>query len=161
MSTSSSAFTSQTIGALSSSMAPAMAATTPSTFTSAITVRLTRTNFLLWKSQVVPILRGAGLFGYLDKTWPVPAMTTTEGEGRAARQVPNPEYARWYLQDQSILGGLRSSMTEDVLAMVTREETSAAVWDALHTAFSTQNRGNAIQIRTQLATCRRNDTPAS
>jgi endonuclease/exonuclease/phosphatase family metal-dependent hydrolase len=87
--------------------------------------------------------------------------TIVEGEGDAAQEVPNPAYTRWYLQDQSILGGLRSSMHEDVLAQITREETSAAVWTSLHAMFSAQNEGNAIGIRTQLSNCRRHDMPAS
>jgi hypothetical protein len=52
-------------------------------------------------------------------------------------------------------------MHEDVLAQITREETSAAVWTSLHAMFSAQNEGNAIGIRTQLSNCRRHDMPAS
>ena len=162
MSSSSPPLSSQTTGAIvSSSTASIMTSTTPATLASAITVRLSRTNFLLWKSQVVPTLRGAGLYGYLDGTQKAPSTTIVEGTGDAEHQVPNPAYTRWYLQDQSILGGLRSSMTEDVLAQITREETSADAWNSLHAMFSAQNQGNAIGIRTQLATCRRHDMPAS
>jgi hypothetical protein len=152
----------QTAGAIiSSSTASIMSPLTRATFASAISVRLSRTNFLLWKSQVVPTLRGASLYGYLDGTLAAPSKTIVEGEGDAAQEVPNPAYARWYLQDQSILGGLRSSMHEDVLAQITREETSAAVWTSLHAMFSAQNEGNAIGIRTQLSNCCRHDMPAS
>lgn len=135
--------------------------TTSSSFANAITCRLTRTNFLLWKAQVVPILRGIQLFGYLDGTTPMPPATVTEGTGATVRQVDNPAHSAWIIQDQAILGGLLSSMTEDVLPQLTRIGTSAEVWRTLHTMFSAQHRGNAIQIRTQLATTKKGDMSAS
>ncbi|GJX44866.1 retrotransposon protein, putative, ty1-copia subclass [Tanacetum coccineum] len=86
----------------------------------AITCKLTRTNFLLWKAQVVPILRGVQLYGYVDGTKPMPAITRTIGTGADARQATNPDYEAWVVQDQAILGALLSSMTEDVLSQITR-----------------------------------------
>jgi hypothetical protein len=51
-----------------SAIVPAQAATPPSihSITSLITIRLTRENFLLWKTQAVPALHAAHLFGYVD-----------------------------------------------------------------------------------------------
>jgi hypothetical protein len=58
-----------------SAIIPAQAATPPSihSITSLITIRLTRENFLLWKTQAVP-----------------------EGEGAATRKIANPAFLRWY-----------------------------------------------------------------
>lgn len=139
--------TSHIAGALVSSPSASLM-TTSSSFANAITCRLTRTNFLLWKAQVVPILRGIQLFGYLDGTTPMPLATVTEGTGATVRQEDNPARSAWIIQDQAILGGLLSSMTEDVLPQLTCINTSAEVWRTLHTMFSTQHRRNAIQIRT-------------
>ncbi|GJX93320.1 retrotransposon protein, putative, ty1-copia subclass [Tanacetum coccineum] len=58
----------------------------------AITCKLTRTNFLLWKAQVVPILRGVQLYGYVDGTKPMPAITRTIGTGADARQATKSRY---------------------------------------------------------------------
>ena len=116
----------------------------------AITCKLTRTNFLLWKAQVIPILRGVQLFRFLDGT--VPAAKITVGTSDAAKQENNPEYEEWVTQDQVVLGGLLSSMTEDVLSQLTRcTDTSKQLWTSLHIMFSAQHRGNSIQIRTQLS----------
>uniref|UniRef100_A0A2N9I499 Reverse transcriptase Ty1/copia-type domain-containing protein n=1 Tax=Fagus sylvatica TaxID=28930 RepID=A0A2N9I499_FAGSY len=38
-----------------------------------ITIKLTRDNYLLWKAQIIPYLRGQHLYGFIDGTKPAPA----------------------------------------------------------------------------------------
>ncbi|XP_020251834.1 cold shock domain-containing protein 3-like [Asparagus officinalis] len=86
----------------------------------------------------------------------------TEGTDTDARQVLNPARATWIVQDQAILGGLLSSMTEDVLPQLIRQiDTSGQLWASLHTMFSAQHRGNSIQIRVQLSNTRKGDMSAA
>nr|KAJ0214123.1 hypothetical protein LSAT_V11C400176850 [Lactuca sativa] len=58
-----------------------------STIATAISCKLTRTNFLLWKAQVVPILRGLQLFGHLDGTTPAPPQTLPGSTSAAAKET--------------------------------------------------------------------------
>jgi hypothetical protein len=95
--------------------------------TSLITIRLTRDNFLLWKTQAAPALRAAHLYGYVDGTNPAPPPTITEGTGTNAKEVANPEFLRWYQQDQLVLIALLGSMTEDIVGQLTRITTSPGV----------------------------------
>ena len=133
-----------------------------STIATAISCKLTRTNFLLWKAQVVPILKGVHLFGHLDDTIPAPAATVTIGTGDAIRVSPNPEYNTWVIQDQAIIGGLLSSVIEEVLPQLIRCTTTASeLWKSLQIMFSAQHKGNAIQIRTQLSNTRKGDMTAA
>lgn len=37
--------------------------------------KLTRENYVLWRAQLLPHIRGAQLYGYLDGTMPAPAKT--------------------------------------------------------------------------------------
>ena len=37
---------------------------------SQVTEKLTRTNYVLWRVQITPQLRGAGVFGYADGSTP-------------------------------------------------------------------------------------------
>lgn len=128
----------------------------------AITCNLTRTNFLLSKAQVVPILRGVQLYGYVDGTIAALGAKITTGTGNDATRIPNLEYETWYVQDQSIIDGLLSSMTEEVLSQITRcIDTSIQLRTSLHTMFSAQHEGNSIQIRTQLSTTKKGDMSAS
>jgi hypothetical protein len=126
-------------GALVPGAAPAPAVSIHS-IASLITIRLNRGNFLLWKTQAVPALHAAHLFGYVDGTIVAPSPTLTEGTGDAVRQVANPAFLRWYQQDQIVLIALLGSMSEDLVGQMTQLTTSAGVWASLHAMFSSQNR---------------------
>ena len=120
------------------------ATVTISSIANLITIRLTRDNFLLWKTQAAPALRAAHLYGYVDGTIAAPPETITEGTGANATKETNPEFLQWYQQDQLMLIALLGSMTEDIAGQLTRITTSAGVWDALHAMFGLQNRARVM-----------------
>ncbi|KAL6650072.1 hypothetical protein ACP70R_014296 [Stipagrostis hirtigluma subsp. patula] len=127
----------------------------------AITVRLSRDNFFLWKAQATPVLRAQQLFGFVDGSVEAPSKLITEGTGDAARQVPNPAYLRWFTQDQLVLSALVSSMNEDMLGQMTQYTTARDVWTALHAMFSAQNRAQIMQLRYQLSNTKKKDMTAA
>jgi hypothetical protein len=43
-----------------------------------VTIKLTRDNYLLWKAQIVPYLRGLDLFGFLDGSRPALTASATD-----------------------------------------------------------------------------------
>ena len=54
-----------------------------SNLNSQVTEKLSRTNYVLWRTQITPQLRGAGVYGYVDGTTPEPAkllITTKDGK---------------------------------------------------------------------------------
>jgi hypothetical protein len=53
--------------------------TSAPSLSTAITARLSRTNFFLWKAQVTPILRAHQLFGHVDGSLPPPTPVITTG----------------------------------------------------------------------------------
>jgi hypothetical protein len=59
-------------------------------------------------------------------------------------QVPNPTYERWHDQDQQLLNGLLSPMTEDILQDVLSAKTSKVVWDYMQKKFSSSSRARTI-----------------
>jgi hypothetical protein len=76
-----------------------------------ISENLTRDNFLLWRAQVVPIIRGAQLHWYLDGTIKEPTSTIAVTKDDMTEQVENPTHAPWVVQDQQILGFLNASLS--------------------------------------------------
>jgi hypothetical protein len=158
-----------TAGALISSSSASFAAgvttsiptTLPTTYNNTITVRLDRSNFLLWKTQVVPSIAGQGWYGFLDGSCACPSATVTTGTGDAAVTTANPEYARWWYADQRVLSILLGSMTEDILAQMVGRTTSASVWSCVNDLFSAQNRAGIRQIRRQLTTLKKHDMSAA
>ncbi|XP_071678436.1 uncharacterized protein [Lolium perenne] len=123
-----------------------------------ISEKLTRDNFLLWQTQVLPEIRGAQLFGFLDGSVEEPAKTvkTTDKDG-AEVTVPNPEHARWIAQDQTVLGFLVRNMAKEVLTQMVGLSTSAAVWKAVVEMFSAQSQSRVVHLRTKLNQCRKDD----
>ena len=84
-------------------VATSSATVSVTSLTGMITMRLTRENFLLWKTQAAPALRSARLFGYVDGTIVAPSATISQGTGDAAVVIANPEYLKWFQQDQTVM----------------------------------------------------------
>jgi hypothetical protein len=99
----------------------------PASLSQPVSEKLTSENFLLWKAQVVPIMRGARLFRYLDGTVVEPATTDTT-------------HAAWVAQDQQLLGFINGSLSREVLGHVATCTTAAEVWEELNNMFASQSR---------------------
>ena len=72
----------------------------PAGLNNQITKKLTRTNYVLWHTQITPQLRGAGVFGYADGTVkdPAPTITTKATDGKEDSS-PNPLHPIWVRED--------------------------------------------------------------
>jgi hypothetical protein len=118
-----------------------------------VSEKLTQDNFLLWKAQVVPAVRGAQLIGFLEGTKEKPAETTKEKE-------PNPAYQAWLTQD-ALLSYLNSSLSKEVLAQVATCTTSHEVWKEINNMYASQSRARVMHLRGKLATTRKKDMTAA
>jgi hypothetical protein len=105
-----------------------MAASSSSTSTTttlgpAVGEKLTRDNWIQWKAQFLPALRGAQLMHFLDDMTIVPpAEIIIEMDDK--KKKPNPEYATWITQDQMILSYLMNSLTKEILMHVATKVTT-------------------------------------
>jgi hypothetical protein len=105
------------------------------------TEKLTRANFLLWKMQVLPAVRGALVMGLLDGSYKAPCQTL---EGLDAEKkpvmIPNHEYAAWVARDQQVLSWLLKTLSLDILSHVLGVETCAAAWSSIQELFTSQSK---------------------
>ncbi|KAM3392406.1 hypothetical protein ACQJBY_013503 [Aegilops geniculata] len=129
------------------------ASTVPSPSASLITAKLTTSNFLLWKAQVLPPLRIAGATGYVDGTLPAPSKLL-DPDDKGVR-APNPEYATWFRQDQIVLSYLLASMSDEVLQQVHQLETSRAIWSHVEEMYTIHCRASIVQIKMDMAVFRK------
>jgi hypothetical protein len=99
----------------------------------------------LWQTQVLPEIYGAQLYGYLDGFIEAPAkeMMVKDKDG-VETTIPNPEYARWVSQDQSVLGFLVWNMGMEVLTQTVGLHTSADVWKAVMEMFASQSQARVV-----------------
>ena len=55
-----------------------------------ITIKLTKDNYLLWRAQIVPYLRGQHLYGFLDGSTVAPLPTISLVTDGVTTTAPNP-----------------------------------------------------------------------
>ena len=108
-----------------------------STLSGQITERLTRTNYVLWRTQITPQLRGAGFFGYVDGSMPEPAKVVVSKDKDGKKEtIPNPLHSVWIREDQQVLGYLLNNLSKEVLVQVTSIAHAHELWTTLASMFS-------------------------
>ncbi|CAH9140861.1 unnamed protein product [Cuscuta epithymum] len=114
-----------------------------------LTLKLSSTNYLLWKTQVQTLLQSQGLFGFLDGTKVKPSVSSSfDAEAIKAEQD-------WITQDQRLHSLLLSSLTEESMAHTLGSTSAASVWSALEKVYSLQSKSREIQLKDDLQNLRR------
>ncbi|CAH1443457.1 unnamed protein product [Lactuca virosa] len=117
-----------------------------------LSLKLSTTNYLLWKTQVETLLQSQGLFGFLDgsDSPPLPAST-------APANVASAEKAKkdWLMQDRHLHSLLLSSLSEESMAETIGCKSSAEVWSALEKDYALQSKTREIQLKDDLQHMRR------
>ncbi|KAK9214354.1 hypothetical protein WN944_006343 [Citrus x changshan-huyou] len=94
---------------------------------SLISIKLTSNNYLIWKSQVLPLVRSLGLEHHVITDASFPSTVNTDD----GKKVHNPEFLQWQNNDGLLMTWLRGMMSEEVLSMVTGGLTAREVWLAI------------------------------
>ncbi|KAK9132427.1 hypothetical protein Scep_011955 [Stephania cephalantha] len=116
-----------------------------------VTTKLDGTNFLLWKSIVVPAIQGFDLDGHLFGTLEIPDKVLTDG-------LPNPEYKIWFSRDRFLLGWLINAMMPDTAMQIignTPKQTANELWKEIETYYGSNNRVHVQSLKKALHTTRK------
>ncbi|KAH9753212.1 retrovirus-related pol polyprotein from transposon RE1 [Citrus sinensis] len=121
-------------------------------FTFVATVKLDRSNFLLWRKQVlITSIRGNCLEKFISEPQIIPEQylsnATTDGSGE---NVENPAYVNWRALDQTLLGWLLSTISEGILNSILSYDTSFDVWKAIEKQFGVQSEVKIMQLRYEM-----------
>jgi hypothetical protein len=122
-----------------------------------VAVKLNKVNYALWRVQVLPIIRGAQLQGYLDGTSITPKKEVDVKIADKTRKESNPECIRWTTLQQQVLGFLMTSMTQEVMGQAAACDTLQEVWSLLEQTYASQSRASTINTRIVVATTRKDD----
>ncbi|KAA8535609.1 hypothetical protein F0562_030612 [Nyssa sinensis] len=106
-------------------------------------VKLNSTNFLLWKTQFLPMVTGCGFEHYLDHSEPVPLPVLADGS-------PNPAFKLWKRQDQLVLSWIVASVSEGVLPQLVGTPTASTAWNTLVSAYASGSKAHIRELRAQL-----------
>lgn len=125
----------------------------PSTLPS-LTIRLDRSNYKLWRSQIVPAVRAHELEGFLLGTKPQPEKLIFDSENSAIG-ILNSEHTLLIRLDRFLMCWLLCSILEHMLGHVIHCQTAAEVWKTLDQIFSSKSKARILQLRLSLQTIKK------
>ncbi|KAF3776070.1 hypothetical protein EJ110_NYTH47601 [Nymphaea thermarum] len=97
-----------------------------------VSIKLSQTNFLLWKTQVLGLIESQDLQGFINGEIAVPDQYVINGNKREI----NPDYLQWKKSDRLLRGWITGTLSEEVLGHVVGLETSEQVWRTLEEAYA-------------------------
>lgn len=108
-----------------------------------LALRLDRTYYNLWRSQVLPAVSAHNLEGFLLGTSCPPIqffeIPNPERDALPIRTI-NPDFVLWNRQDQFLVSWLLFFMTKPMLAYVSRCNRAAEIWYTLEILHNTQSK---------------------
>jgi len=130
----------------------------PIQFSHQINTTLTNDNYLIWKSQILPVLRGHGLISFIEESALVPAETITTAAGTVQ---PNPAFDRWQKQDQLLLAWLFNSLSSPILAQVLNCATASKLWLKLQQIYTSQSLAKILELKLKIQTIKKGSDTCS
>ncbi|KAL4556283.1 hypothetical protein LXL04_038930 [Taraxacum kok-saghyz] len=109
-------------------------------------IKLTPTNFPVWRKQILSTLIGLDLDKFIIGTNPCPSKTLAGDETK-----PNPAYLPWFRQDQIIISAILGSLSDSIQPLVASAETSQQAWEHLNASYASVSRSRIISLKSRLA----------
>ena len=110
-----------------------------------VPIKLARDNFLLWKTQLLPILNCNDLAYILTQDPPIPTAATS-----ANNVTENLVYQAWRKKAQQVLSILVSSLSETILPCIMGKTTAKEAWEALNKHCSSSNPSRIMHLHNRL-----------
>ncbi|KAL6327530.1 hypothetical protein AAG906_021620 [Vitis piasezkii] len=121
-----------------------------------VTIKLSSSNYLLWKSQLLPLLESQGLLGHADGSLEPPPLFDPP-----TSQTPNTKHLAWKATDQHLLNLLISSLIEEAMVEAVGLSTSREVWTALENTFSHHSKAREMHLKDDLQLMKRGTRPVT
>lgn len=106
-------------------------------------VKLTASNFLLWKQQILLILEGYGLHGFVLGTIQVPPPILASDRS----PVANPDFVFHTQQDKLLASWLLTTISDSILVYLTGAGTSFDVWSKVLKRFAAKSSLTMLTLR--------------
>ncbi|KAK2973116.1 hypothetical protein RJ640_027088 [Escallonia rubra] len=117
-----------------------------------VSLKLTLSNFLLWKTQFISLAESQEMIGFLDGDYPMPSKYITASGAEVAGDKPmeNPDFKAWKRSDRLLRGWITGTLSEEVLGLVVGLETSSEVWAALVDSFAQESQEREFYLTQKL-----------
>ncbi|OVA08609.1 hypothetical protein BVC80_723g1 [Macleaya cordata] len=124
-----------------------------------ISVKLTEENFLIWKKQLLPVLRSQDLYHFIDPDHTPPLSHILDPTTNLVG--PNRLYKQWHLTDQILISWLHATFSDSMLSQTLVFSTVRDLYTYLEASFNSQVNARHHQLRLQLQTIEGNDLSIS
>lgn len=111
-----------------------------------LTIKLTSSNYLLWRNQITPLLLHQKWMCHFDGSSTVPPSTSLVD----GKEAPNLAYDAWVELNQKVLLILQSSLSEESMTVVLGLSSPRDVWKALESAYSHDSQERSQNLKDSL-----------
>ncbi|KAL3644258.1 Helix-loop-helix protein 2 [Castilleja foliolosa] len=118
-----------------------------------VSVKLSETNFLIWKTQVFTAIKGYGLENFISEHPKKPDMFIDDSS-----QTLSPTFSLWNRQDQILASWILSSLSESILPLMIGLNSSSEIWSVLERNFASQSKAKTLQYKLQLQTTKKGNS---
>jgi hypothetical protein len=124
-----------------------------------VSEKLMKLNHPTWRAQVLAVIRGARLEGFLTGKTEAPAVeiVSKDNDGKTIKTL-NPAHESWLAQDQQVLNFLLSSLSKEIISSAASKSTAALAWKEIEGMFSSQTRARVVNTRMTLANTKKGNT---
>lgn len=117
---------------------------------SCVTLKLTDSNYLLWKTQFESLLSSQKLVGFINGAVTAPPRTHLVATEEGNVEEANPEFDSWFCTDQLVRSWMFGTLSEEVLGHVHSLETSRQIWISLAENFNKSSVAREFSLRRSL-----------
>lgn len=117
---------------------------------SSVTLKLSDSNYLLWKTQFESLLSSQKLLGFVNGAVVAPPERHSVLRDAETVEEPNPLFESWFCTDQLVRSWLFGTLSEEVLGSVHTLQTSREVWISLADNFNKSSLSREFSLRRTL-----------
>ncbi|KAF8395628.1 hypothetical protein HHK36_019578 [Tetracentron sinense] len=102
-------------------------------------IKLTQSNYLLWRTQMLGLIKSQDLTSFINGEAPTPSETITAPDSSPSsgqKVITNPDFIAWRRADRLLRRWITGTLNEDSLSLVVGLETSMDVWTTLHDSYA-------------------------
>ena len=118
--------------------------------TRCVTLKLSSSNYLLWKTQFESFLSSQSLLGFVNGSSPRPLPTISTRNEDVVTETANPEFVKWVRKDQLVMAWLFRSLTEEALRSVYGLHSAHEVWISLAKKYNHVSATRKLDLQRKL-----------
>ena len=119
-----------------------------------VSIKLSRDNFLLWKTQLLPLLAAYQLTDLLYQEPPTISSLNEQGQS-----CSNLAYQAWSIRDKVVLSIITSSLSESTMFLAVGKKTAKETWETINKQFAARTRSCVMEIQTRTHNYRKGNQP--